>query len=35
VVNTLYASIAKLYEKMSKNEYGINYTTENVELDSE
>ena len=35
VVNTLYASVAKLYEKMSKNEYALNYTTEGVELDSE
>ena len=35
VVNTLYASVAKLYEKMSKNEYALNYTTEDVELDSE
>lgn len=35
VVNNLYASIAKLYEKMAKNEYSLNYTTEDVKLNSD
>ena len=34
-VNTLYASISKVYERMAKNEYVINYTTESIKLESE
>jgi hypothetical protein len=30
VVNRLYGSISKIYERMSKNEYAINYTTEYI-----
>lgn len=35
MVNLLYQSIAKLYEKMAKNEYSINYLVEEVEMESE
>ena len=35
MVNLLYQSVAKLYEKMAKNEYSINYLVEEVEMESE
>ena len=34
MVNLLYQSVAKLYEKMAKNEYSINYLVEEVEMES-
>ena len=35
MVNLLYQSVAKLYEKMARNEYSINYLVEEVEMQSE
>ena len=35
MVNLVYASISHIYEKMAKNEYGVNYLNDAIKMDKE